>query len=219
MGKYLKGIGIAAFCVVLALAFFSAGFLLNPPAPAPPETRAADSKPAPEPPKPAYLAITKAVYGDLPDGPQTDVTKKVADLATRRRLSVAASNDLFGDPASGIVKKLRVDYEFGDLKGSRTVGENDVLLLAFGDRSGPLRLVIRKAVYGDAGGGTSEDLTQLLASMADNDGIILPVNYGSLGDPAPTQPKVLRVEYRFDGADGTATVQDGETLKLGMAAQ
>jgi len=71
------------------------------------------------------VVIQKAVYGDLPDGPQADVTAKMADLVKTGATSVQASNKNFGDPAGGRVKKLRVDYTINGIAGSKTVREND----------------------------------------------------------------------------------------------
>jgi hypothetical protein len=45
-------------------------------------------------------------------------------------LSMAASNDNFGDPASGIVKKLRIDYTFDGKEHSKTVSENETLTIS-----------------------------------------------------------------------------------------
>ena len=75
------------------------------------------------------LVIRKAVYGNLPDGPSADVTEDVADLVRKNTLSADASNELFGDPASGLVKKLRVDYWLGGESKSKMVTENQTLTL------------------------------------------------------------------------------------------
>jgi hypothetical protein len=73
------------------------------------------------------LFIRKAVYGDLPKGKSDDVTEQVADLVRKNSLSVKADNETFGDPAEGVVKHLRVDYLFDDVKGSKTVAEGETL--------------------------------------------------------------------------------------------
>lgn len=70
------------------------------------------------------LVIRKAVYGKLPGGPTADVTEQVAEMVAHNRLSVEASNDNFGDPASNVVKALRVDYTLDGVDGSKTVAEN-----------------------------------------------------------------------------------------------
>ncbi len=76
------------------------------------------------------LVIVKAEYGDLPDGAKSDVTKKVAEMVKADELSVAASNDNFGDPAEGTGKKLRVEYTFNGTKKNKTVDENQTLTIS-----------------------------------------------------------------------------------------
>ena len=79
---------------------------------------------------PPKLAIKKAVYGDLPNGASTDVTQKVVEKAEEDSLTIDASNELFGDPAEGIVKKLKVDYAFEGKEKSKTVDENTTLTIS-----------------------------------------------------------------------------------------
>ncbi|MDB5357100.1 MAG: hypothetical protein JWN24_3553 [Phycisphaerales bacterium] len=77
------------------------------------------------------LFIRKAVYGNLASKDQTaDVTEQVADMVRSNKLSVAANNDNFGDPAGNVVKKLRVDYTFDGVNKSKTVGENQTLTIS-----------------------------------------------------------------------------------------
>jgi len=76
------------------------------------------------------LVIRKAVYGGLPAGPSDDVTDQVADLVRKNSLSVEANNAQFGDPAQGVVKKLRVDYLFDGVAKSKTVHENQTLTIS-----------------------------------------------------------------------------------------
>jgi hypothetical protein len=76
------------------------------------------------------LVIRKAIYGDLPDGVDSDVTLIVAEMVQDDALEVTANNDNFGDPASGIVKKLRVDYTFDGWKKSKTVEEGETLKIS-----------------------------------------------------------------------------------------
>lgn len=75
------------------------------------------------------VVIQKALYGDLPDGKMADVTAKVADLV-KSSTSVKASNATFGDPAGGVVKRLRVDYTIEGAPGSQTVAENQTITFA-----------------------------------------------------------------------------------------
>ncbi len=80
--------------------------------------------------KPSKIVIVKAVYGDLPDGEKTDVTEKVAGKVNGDTLSIKASNDLFGDPANGVQKKLKVDYTFDGKAKSKTVDEDETLTIS-----------------------------------------------------------------------------------------
>jgi hypothetical protein len=79
---------------------------------------------------PSKLVIVKAIYGDLPEGAKTDVTEKVAAKAVGDTLSIKASNDLFGDPADGVQKKLKVDYTFDGKQKSKTVDEDETLTIS-----------------------------------------------------------------------------------------
>jgi hypothetical protein len=76
------------------------------------------------------LFIRKAVYGDLPKGKSDDVTQQIADLVRKNSLSVKADNETFGDPAQNVVKRLRVDYLFDGVKGSKTVAEGQTLTVS-----------------------------------------------------------------------------------------
>jgi hypothetical protein len=76
------------------------------------------------------LVIVKAVYGDLPKGKASDFTSDVAEMVENDALEVTANNGNFGDPAFGLVKKLRVDYTFDGWKKSITIGENESLKIS-----------------------------------------------------------------------------------------
>ncbi len=77
----------------------------------------------------ADVVVAKAVYGELASGKTADVTKKVRKLIADGAASVQASNGNFGDPAPGIRKKLRVDYEANGEARSGTVDEGQTLVL------------------------------------------------------------------------------------------
>lgn len=76
---------------------------------------------------------------------------RVSAAVKDESLSITANNELFGDTAAGIPKKLRVDYRVGDEKFSREVGEGGKLEIA---ASAGKDLVILRAVYGPADGST-----------------------------------------------------------------
>ena len=81
------------------------------------------------------IAIRKAVYGDLPNGKQANVTKKVAKLVKGGAMSVEASNGNFGDPVQGTPKRLRVDYTINGVSRSQTVSEKGTI--TFGVKIAP----------------------------------------------------------------------------------
>jgi len=85
---------------------------------------------APAPATEPRLVISKAVYGDLPDGMQIDVTEKVRQKVEDGSLCVAATNENFTDPAAGIVKKLSVTCLVDGKKQIQTVNEGQTLMLA-----------------------------------------------------------------------------------------
>jgi len=84
---------------------------------------------------PAFASLRRA----------SDVTDKVAAEVKENRLRIAASNDLFGDPAPNMVKKLRVDYLDGETAHSKTVDEGSTLEIR---AEAGRKLVIKKALYG-----------------------------------------------------------------------
>lgn len=164
------------------------------------------------------LVVVKAVYGDPADtNSTTDVTGQVAGMVTNDTLTVAASNDNFGDPASGVCKELWVDYTIDGVHGSKSVYERGTLKISLADKPNPGensgKLVIRKAVYGDTSG-DSIDVTTIIAGMVRNDSITFTVNNDDLGDPAPDTAKKLQVDYTLNGKDGSQTVDEGKTLKI-----
>ncbi len=78
------------------------------------------------------VEIIEAVYGDLPDGEQSNITHLVARQVRQGRDAILASNNIAGDPAPGIVKQLRIDYTVDGVPGSRTVSEGESLSLSVG---------------------------------------------------------------------------------------
>lgn len=76
------------------------------------------------------LVIIKAVYGDIPTGNFVDVTRKVANAVEDGVLSIKASNDLFGDPAPNIVKKMYISYLLNGMPEERTLVEGGILTVS-----------------------------------------------------------------------------------------
>ena len=70
------------------------------------------------------VKIIKAIYGAVQGEPSGDVTQKLAKIVASGEKSVKASNANFGDTASGIVKKLYVEYSVNGVVQTITVPEN-----------------------------------------------------------------------------------------------
>lgn len=75
------------------------------------------------------VTIRKAVYGAVGAGGHADVTKKVAEMVASGAAAVEASNGNFGDPASGIVKQLQIEFTANGVTQSRTVPEGQSITL------------------------------------------------------------------------------------------
>ena len=158
--------------------------------------------------------IVKAVYGDLPDGNKTDMTVKVAAMVKDNALSAEATNDNFGDPAEGVVKKLKVDFTIDGAAGSKTVNEGETLTITAADKPAVAKLVIKKAVYGDLPDGNKTDVTEKVAAMVKDGALSVEATNDNFGDPAEGVVKKLRVDYTFDGKEKSKTVDENETLTI-----
>lgn len=89
--------------------------------------------PADEKPLVGKLVIVKAVYGDLAGTDVIDVTAKVAALVKDDAMTVVASNAVLADsedPATGVFKRLRVEYTIGGVAGSKTIGEDRTMTIS-----------------------------------------------------------------------------------------
>ena len=85
-------------------------------------------------------------FGDHSAGGFRDVTAVVRGAVQGSTLRIAASNDLFGDPAYGFVKTLRVEYVQNGRIRRRSVQEGQTL-----DITGITAADIRRATYGASG--------------------------------------------------------------------
>ncbi len=176
--------------------------------------RAADA------PAAGKLVIVKAVYGDLPDGGKTDVTDKVKAMVKDGALSVDATNDNFGDPADGIVKKLKVDYTIDGVAASKTVNEGETLTIAANEKPAPSgKLAIKKAVYGDLPDGGKTDVTDKVKAMVKDGALSVDASNDNFGDPAEGITKKLKVDYTFNGADKSKSVDEGQTLTISATGE
>jgi putative heme-binding domain-containing protein len=95
-----------------------------------------------------FIVISASVFAAKPP---TDVTDKVKAAVKDESLSIPASNDLFGDTAFGVPKKLTVEYQAGDEKLTSEADEGGRVQIA---APAGKKLIILKASYGAADGST-----------------------------------------------------------------
>lgn len=69
------------------------------------------------------LKIISATYGSK------NVSEKLNTLINNNKLQVKASNDIFGDPDVGKVKKLSIKYSFNDIEKNVQILENEFIFL------------------------------------------------------------------------------------------
>jgi putative heme-binding domain-containing protein len=95
-----------------------------------------------------------------------DVTDKVVAAVKDESLSMEASNEIFGDTAPGVPKKLTVEYQAGDEKLTSEAPEGQQVRI-----SAPAgrKLIILKAVYGPADGSSPGNA----AALSENPGEVL----------------------------------------------
>jgi len=167
----------------------------------------AEEKPAKEP---AKLVIVKAVYGDLPAGASKDVTAKVKGMVDPDGLTVDATNDNFGDPAEGIVKKLKIEYTLFGQKMEQTVAENETLTIS----AKTTKLLIIKAVYGDLPNGASTDVTAKVQAVVYDNALTVDASTDNFGDPANGAAKKLKIDYTFEGVKKSKEAKQGETITI-----
>ncbi|HEX8879285.1 MAG TPA: hypothetical protein VF749_04610 [Candidatus Acidoferrum sp.] len=155
------------------------------------------------------------------------VTDRVRSMLSGSGMVRVNNQNLGGDPAVGASKTLRISAR--DARGQvrqfsyREGASIDARQFANyggipgGGFPGPApgfgNLQIVRAFYGL--NNRTNDVSQLLRSQIRNNTLVLQVNNRNLGgDPAPGADKVLTVIYRLDGREQSATVKEGNTLRI-----
>ncbi len=141
------------------------------------------------------IKILEAKYGALPDGARVDVTEKVSKLVKDGKLNLEVNNELFGDPAEQVSKKLVVKYELGGKKLEASVVEGETMLLPQPKLVGELKILSAK--YGETPDGSTYDVTDQVKSQLKNNRLEINVDNETFGDPASGVFKRLRVEYQI----------------------
>ena len=167
------------------------------------------------------LRILSAQYGD--GRRQTDVTTILTSAIQNNTLAIQAVNqNLGGDPAPAVVKRLTVQYQWQGQTYDVTVPENGWLRLPEGSGSGApstgvttaLRIV--QASYGE--GSRQLDVASRLQSLVQNDRLILKASNETMGgDPARGANKKLTVVYEWQGRRYQTSVSEDSTLTLPRA--
>jgi HEAT repeat protein len=79
-------------------------------------------------------------------------------------------------------------------------------------------VVVVKAEYGDLRSGLTADVTKKAAALVKDGVLAIEASNENFGDPASRHVKRLRVDYRINGASGSKTVREGETLTFTATA-
>jgi len=77
-----------------------------------------------------------------------------------------------------------------------------------------VKLVVKKAVYGDLPDGAKIDVTEKVAKMVKEDALSVDATNDNFTDPAVGVAKKLTVDYTFDGKEKSKTVNENETLTI-----
>ncbi|MGO8679014.1 MAG: hypothetical protein ACLQVX_24505 [Limisphaerales bacterium] len=158
----------------------------------------------------------RAAHGTLHG--QADVTAAVKALVAGGTNSIAAGNHLFGeDPASGVVKRLRVEFELDGRQHTSETTERGTLEI-------PAGAVVLRATYGDFPALEPNqdvlDVTAKVSAMVASGETSVKAANALVGlDPAPMIGKMLRVELRVDGAPLVIEADEGKTVDIPPGAE
>ena len=158
----------------------------------------------------------RAAHGTLHG--QADVTAAVKALVAGGTNSIAAGNHLLGeDPASGVVKRLRVEFELGGRRYTSETTEGGTLEM-------PAGAVVLRATYGDFPALEPNqdvmDVTAKVSAMVASGETSVKAANALVGlDPAPMIGKMLRVELRVDGAPLVVEADEGKTVDIPPGAE
>jgi hypothetical protein len=167
-----------------------------------------------------------------------DVTSQVRRLLNGNGRVLVNNANMGGDPAYGAIKTLRIRAQNSRGQTQQfTYQENSMIDASQfnnngrpggpgfpGGPGGPPpgpgypgggngSLQITRAYYGL--NNRTNDVTQILRSMARNGSVVVQVNNNTMGgDPAKGADKVLTVIYRFQGREQTSTVKEGNVLRI-----
>jgi hypothetical protein len=169
--------------------------------------------------------VLKAEYGA--GTTWTDVTEKVKSLVRGNGVEFVVDGSTLGDPLPGVEKTLRIRYAARGRVRTENFADHATVRLGnpgggtgiFGGGMAPAvtGLQIERARYGD--GRRWLDVTQLLRDSVRDNSVQLQVSNATFGqDPAPATPKLVEVDYVWNGQRQTASVKEGQMLRLGAVS-
>jgi HEAT repeat protein len=135
-----------------------------------------------------------------------DAEESVRQAAFRELRQQARATEL-----SALLKLLVKARSQGDVQAAE-----GVLLALCARESKPAggNVVIIKAVYGASSPGLSADVTKQVAALVKAGTLAIEASNDNFGDPAQGHSKELRVDYKVNGAIGSKTVHEQETLTI-----
>lgn len=167
------------------------------------------------------FAIRSATYGAGKS--RFDVKDILLDSINAGTPALQVGNTLFGEPAPGKPKTLRVEYTVGNVTSVIEVNEGETL--NFGDLAetqsttagppagtGARTISIKSATYG--AGKNQIDVKGVLLENIKGGTLEIQVGNALFGEPAPGKTKTLRVEYASGNVTGVIEKREGEILKL-----
>ena len=134
--------------------------------------------------KPGAVAVIKAVYGVLPDGPQKEVTAKVAEMIKDGKTMLEINNGSFGDSAPGKVKQFEMTYTINGVPRKAKTGEGATLRIDVG--AAALPPPVFKALtdaYAQANGAPKLALLRILSNIGGAESLVLVRQAAASADP------------------------------------
>jgi HEAT repeat protein len=134
--------------------------------------------------RPGAVAVIKAVYGVLPDGPQKEVTAKVAEMIKDGKTMLEINNGSFGDSAPGKVKQFEMTYTINGVPRKAKTGEGATLRIDVG--AAALPPPVFKALtdaYAQANGAPKLALLRILSNIGGAESLALVRQAAASADP------------------------------------
>lgn len=167
------------------------------------------------------LEIVKAEYGA--GEKWADVTDKVQQKVVNDELKLEVSNQLFGDPARGLAKTLKVTAKSGDKQALFQAAERKQLIInaeefkkaaavPVADVAAAAKITIVKAEYG--AGETQADVTAKVQEMVARGIVKIDASNALFGDPVKGKGKTLKIQYRIGDQEKTKDAAEKSAVTL-----